>query len=340
MGRKRHSSYDKLHHYRKRERNTKQWLRNTPLKDRGWWRGLPFVEYHAKAPTDLRFLVNTKECVDFFSILRRAKGINLHQPMSNYRIDLSDVAHIDFASTMLLTAIGEELALRGCNLRGNTPLRPNCAKYLKESGFFNNKFDLNGRQFKSSNDSEFITIERGQFRFTKEHQETVRNLNRHVNEHLAKRFPRKRIHTTIIKEICANSSEWSEANKGQWTLGAKFEEDKVVFIALDLGKGILNSLYIRAWEYIHDLLTIKTDAEILFGAFIEKYGSSSQDDNRNRGLPCVKAAFDRGDIKELSVVTNNSMIDFSKQGGIYRFAHNRDAFRGTLYSWRIDKDCL
>ena len=328
------------HRESERRKAVKEWLRNTPLYDRGW--NLPVAaltqaqpKYDDKAPNDFRFLQNTKECSVFFNRIRKA-GMS---GIKRYKIDLSDVAHIDFASTMMLSAIGEELLDKGCSLSGNSPKRPECERYLREAGFFNKLFDKNGRRFPSANGSEFITVERGQYMLTKEHYKAFRNLIKHIRLHLTGNQQGKRIYSTIIKEICANSIEWSEAEKSQWTIGAKFEGDKVIIVILDLGKGILEKLYVDYWMHIKDLITFKTDAEVLYGAFEQKYGSSAQEANRNQGLPCVKAAYDEGHIKELKVVTNNSIIDFvtRKQS---LFSHHRSTFKGTLYSWRMDAACL
>lgn len=330
----------RLHKETERRKEVKEWLRKTPLHDRGW--DLPIAvftqakpKYDDKAPNDFRFLQNTKECSVFFNKIRKA-GIS---GIKHYKIDLSDVEHIDFASTMMLSAIGEELLNKGCTLSGNSPKRSECGRYLREAGFFNKLFDKNGRRFPNANSSEFITVERGQFKLTKEHYEAFRNLIKHIRLHLTGNQQGKRIYSTIIKEICANSIEWSEAEKSQWTIGAKFEGNKVIIVILDLGKGILEKLYVDYWIHIKDFLTIKNDAEVLYGAFEQKYGSSAQEANRNQGLPCIKSAYDEGHIKDLKVVTNNSIIDFAS-GEQTRFSHHRATFKGTLYSWCMDAECL
>lgn len=329
-----------LHKELKRRKEIKDWLRNTPLYDRGW--DLPVniltqarPRYDDKAPNDFRFLQNTKECSVFFNRIRKT-GMS---GVKRYKIDLSDVAHIDFASTMMLSAIGEELLNKGCSLSGNSPKCPKCRRYLREAGFFNKLFDKNGRRFPSASGSEFITVERGQYMLTKEHYKAFRNLIRHIRSHLTGNQQGKRIYSTIIKEICANSIEWSEAEKSQWTIGAKFEGNKVIIVILDLGKGILEKLYVDYWMHIKDLITFKNDAEVLYGAFEQKYGSSAQEANRNQGLPCIKAAYDEGHIKELKVVTNNSIIDFAS-GEQSLFSRHRATFKGTLYSWCMDAICM
>lgn len=322
-----------------RRKRKKEWLRNTPLYLRGWGQAsaasIPTPKYDDEAPVDFRFLVNTKECAVFFKRIRKAGMSGIRR----YCINMEKVQHIDFASTMMLSAIGEELLNNNCSLSGNSPKRPECEKYLKESGFFNKLFDKNGRRFASSTDSEFITVERGQYKLTSQHYKAFRELVRHIKLHILGHATNTRMHNTIIKEICANSVEWSDADKSQWTLGAKFESDKVIIVALDLGKGILEKLFIDYWVHLKNLISFKTDANILFGAFEQKYGSTALESNRNRGLPCVKAAMDDGYIKELKVVTNNSIIDFLSGDNIM-FAKHRGTFNGTLYSWRIDINCL
>ena len=319
-----------------RRRRKKKWLRNTPLHLRGWHRTFYAPkEFDETAPRDFRFLENTKACAHFFQRIRIAADTGRH----HLRIDLSKVEHIDFATTMLLSAIGEELLNKDCDLGGNSPKRPSCARYLIESGFYNKLFDRNGRRFNHANNSEFITVERRQYKLTKEHYAAFRMLVKHIKQHLIGKNNGKRIYNTIIKEICANSIEWSEADKSQWTIGAKFEGDKVIIVILDLGKGILEKLYRDYWVHIKDLLTFKNDASVLYGAFEQKYGSTTLEANRNQGLPCVKAAFDEGHIKDLKVVTNNSRIDFTNNDN-NMFAISRTTFNGTLYSWRMDAECL
>lgn len=325
-----------LHKEAVRRKRKKKWLRNTPLHLRGWYRMVPAPkEFDETAPKDFRFLENTKDCAHFFQRIRNVGNFGKH----HMQIDLSSVEHIDFASTMLLSAIGEELQNKDCDLSGNTPRRQSCKRYLIESGFYNKMFDRNGRRFQQANNTEFITVERGQFKLTKDHYAAFRRLIKHINLHLIGKPSSKRVYSTIIKEICANSIEWSEADKSQWTIGAKFEDDKVIIVILDLGKGILEKLYRDYWDHIKDVLSFKNDAAVLFGAFEQKYGSTTQEVNRNQGLPCVKAAFDDGHVKNLKVVTNNSKIDFTTNDN-NMFSIARSTFNGTLYSWRMDADCL
>ena len=114
-------------------------------------------DYQLKAPCDFRLLKNTEECVNFFKKVRSRQWAFVNKfGIKELHIDLSGVQHIDFAATMMLDAICDELATTNpvCNVFGKTPLRGECQKYLKESGFLNNKVDANGKLFPQENHSD------------------------------------------------------------------------------------------------------------------------------------------------------------------------------------------
>lgn len=65
--------------------------------------------------------------------------------------------------------------------------------------------------------------------------------------------------------------------------GVKYKEDCVVFTVTDVSKGILESLYRRLSRRFFEAFT--SNDEIFKGAFDKKYGSTTKEDNRNKGLP-------------------------------------------------------
>lgn len=143
----------------------------------------------------------------------------------------------------------------------------------------------------------------------------------------------------VIKEICGNAFGWSRAINRQWTLGAKFDKDKVTFVVLDLGVGILDSLARDYWDVLKDLFMNHSEKQILEGAFLRKYKSASEDNNRNRGLPSIKKAFNDGCVEQLNVLANNVCLDFVNSKKSKKFASNKNkAFDGTLYSWVLTAD--
>ena len=299
--------------------------------------------FQLKAPSDFRLLKNTEECVNFFKKVRSRKWSFVNKfGIKELHIDLSGVQHIDFAATMMLDAICDELATTDpfCNVFGNTPLRGECQKYLKESGFLNNKVDANGKLFPQENHSDNIKIERGSVKLKDEHIKKVVEIEKHICKHVTGTIGRLYRHIDMIKEVCGNTVDWSGAVKDQWSYGVKFEDGKVIVVALDLGKGILESITRRFVDIVGDALTIKSHVDILEGAYNKKYGSTSRRRNRNRGLPMLKYCNERGVIRDLTVVTNNVVLDFSHPTNCKTFYWNRKkAFQGTLYSWVIDASC-
>jgi len=143
---------------------------------------------------------------------------------------------------------------------------------------------------------------------------------------------------TIILEICGNSIEWSGTESRQWLLGVKYETNKVVFTVTDVGKGILETLYRRFTMRFFE--TFKSNDEVLKGAFDKKYSSTTQEVNRNKGLPAVKANFDIGTINKLIVLTNNVILHFDNNTFSKTFVKGSPRFKGTFYQWEINNDCL
>lgn len=295
------------------------------------------------APKDFRLLKNTDECVEFFKRIRSRKKAVLDKN-NNYiiRVDLSTVEHIDFASTMMLDAICEELASSNpvCHVSGNSPRNEHCRRYLLDSGFLNNKYDEHGRLYPDVGHSANIKIERGTKKLTDNDVRNVVEIEKRICKHVTGANGRMYRHIEMIKEICGNTVDWSGAVQDQWIYGAKFEDGKVIVVALDLGKGILESISRKFAVLLDDLLSKNSHLEILEGAFNKKYGSKSGKPNRNKGLPSIKYANEKGCIRDLVVITNNVRMDFTEKDNSCKFVPNKTkGFKGTLYSWRIDASC-
>lgn len=304
----------------------------------------PRKEYQVVAPKDFRLLKNTKECVEWFRTLRSMERAVVNPHGQKYqRIDLYDVEYIDFAATLVLGAILDDFVVQtpSCWCYGRLPKRQACAEYIKQSGFLNGKADGTGKPFTNFIGSESLKVERGQTRLEGTKIRDILSIEKHAAEHLIGEQKVSHRHIDVIKEICGNTFGWSNAFNRQWTLGAKFEDDKVVFVALDLGNGILESLSRRFFDILKDKFRNNSDKEILEGAFLRKYGSTSKDRNRNKGLPSIRKACEDGYIKDLCVLTNNVLLDYSDSSKNTKYINEKDlAFDGTVYSWRLDADCF
>lgn len=304
----------------------------------------PTPFFQLTAPTDFRLLKNTEGCISFFKKLRSRKyAYKSDDGILRLIIDLKYVQHIDFASTMLLDSICDELEKTHpiCLIYGNAPNKSSCRQYLKDSGFLDNKVDMAGRPYELSTTSENMKIAKGNVKLKDEQIQKLADMEKRIFKHLSGNEGQQYKRVSIIKEICGNTVDWSNAEHDQWALGMKFEEDKVIVVALDLGQGILESISRNFTVFIRDMLENNSHIDILEGAFNRKYGSKSKLTNRNRGLPSIKHANTLGHIKDLVVLTNNVLLDFANTGNSRKFANHRSrAFSGTLYSWIVDSSCI
>ena len=294
------------------------------------------------APKDFRLLRNTEACINFFKKVRNREKAVMKNNRLEIKIDLSRIEQIDFASTMMLDAICEELASTDpvCNVYGSSPSNDMCRQYLIDSGFLDNKYNEYGRKYPELGHSANIKIERGQTRLEDDDIKKVVSIEKRICRHVTGQEGKKYGHINMIKEICGNTVDWSDAAHDQWIYGTKFEEGKVIIVALDLGKGILESISRKFADLIKDMLNSNSHVEILEGAYNRKYGSKSGKPNRNRGLPSIKYANEKGEIKDLVVITNNVILDFSNKENSRKFIPNKSrGFNGTLYSWQIDSSC-
>lgn len=291
------------------------------------------------APEKLCLLQQTNETLEFFNRLRKSKSINKIKGISFIRMDLTNVKEIDYSTICVLLAIMGDLKSKKIYTRTNLPRDEKCVNHMVDSGLLNVMYDEKGKPFDKTKKSEMLIIEKGSKKLTRSDNirisQTVERVVKHltgeqkVNKHLRR----------VIIEICGNSIEWAQTTKKQWLLGIKYEDDKVIFTITDVGRGIMTSLHKRFAAKVDDILKGRSDIEVLQGAFIKKYGSSSQKENRNRGLPAIRKAFEIGLLEELKVLTNRVILHFENQSNS-KDLNKKSEFQGTLYTWVITQNSL
>jgi hypothetical protein len=328
----------KLRLITERRKQKKKMIRNRRTMKANEW--LDKHRDFLNAPKDFRLLKNPEECASFFQeLLSKEKSYPLTDKWCEIQLNLEWVEHVDFASTLLLSAVCEDLSHHKCNVKGNSPRRKECHKYFKDSGFYNSLYDSDGHIIKKMGNASKMVFETGENGLNENNIRAFINLLSKVISHFhLDEGINHRPHVTMLKEICGNSVEWGGIQRKNWTIGAKFEDNKVIFVALDLGQGILKSLERRPKQFMDDLFKNRTAAEVLRRVFYEYYGSKSRDINRNCGLPYIRKCNESNIIRDLKVVTNNVCLAFSDESETILF--ERGAFSGTLYSWVVDANCL
>jgi hypothetical protein len=299
----------------------------------------PLIE----APADFRLIENTQACLLFFRDIRSEECVSYARHRRFVAVSMKNVTQIDYGTISILTAISDDLQSKRTALRGDFPRDESCRQFIARSGFLNHMVDDHNRPFTKSDKSDLIAFEKGSGVLSGEDNKKISQLIQNVVKHLTgapQNSSSLKSIKSILLEICGNSIEWSGTGNKQWLLGAKYEPDKVIFTVTDVGKGILETLYKKRRLQVHDALVGRPNHEVLKGAFGKKYGSTSQQVNRNKGLPSVKASFEDGKIAALKVLTNNVLLHFGDDSLSYTFAKGSPRFRGTFYQWEMNKDCI
>ncbi|MGO4708646.1 hypothetical protein AB4Y90_05900 [Chryseobacterium sp. 2TAF14] len=291
------------------------------------------------SPENLSFIENTEECLNFINKIRDASCAFESYRGKFIEINLQSVKTFDVAIIYILTAIFDELNYKKIGLRGNLPADLEVRKAFIESGFLNYMTDIKGKRYKSSTKSELMVFEKGQEKLSDKDNVRLGNKIKKVMKHLTLKERHYPPVKTVILEMCGNSIEHADTSTNYWILGLAYKEDKVVFIAIDLGKGILETLKKKFGVLLLDFISRKNDLDVLKGAFIQKYGSKTGEENRNKGLPSIKEVFDDRKISNLIVVTNNVILQYNEMEKS-RILNNNKSFNGTFYQWEVQKQTL
>ncbi|MCE7061271.1 ATP-binding protein [Dyadobacter sp. CY343] len=290
-------------------------------------------------PRDLRTLENTEECLNFFRDMRDPRN-RVESPTTNYvSMDLSDIVTIDYATISILTAISDDLKANGVILSGNFPKDQACKNFIAESGFLSHMYFGNKKGEKAKH-SDLIFFEKGSGKLSERDSIKIGELIKGAVEYLTGKKKHHQQLRTVILEICGNAIEHASTKDRQWLLGVKLENEKVQFTIADVGKGILDTLHRKYTKILGDLFNSRSDHEVLARAFVQKYGSSTKEVNRNKGLPAIKEASENGTIVNLVAITNNVVLNFGNPALSRTLSKGAPRFRGTFYQWEINKDCI
>lgn len=292
------------------------------------------------APTDFRVIENTEKCLLFFRNIRSEESVISVGAVKLIRFSLKLVEKIDYGAISILTAISDDLKAKSIILQGDFPENSDCKKFIIDSGFLNHMYTKNNKPFPKTEKSDMIFFEKGSKILSESDNKKITNLVRSVVKYLTGEESNLLSVKTIILEICGNSIEWSGTNNRQWLLGVKYEEDRVIFTTTDVGKGVLETLHRKFYQLLKDSFTGRSDREILERAFDKKYGSSSEEINRNKGLPSIKANFEDRNILKLKMLTNNVFLDFERKDNSKALPKGSARFKGTFYQWEMTRDCI
>lgn len=331
---------------RKEKRRNKPFLRLIRLKfyepisrekKREGYRRVRPVIY---APSNFQLLANSKECLLFFNEIRSSRNCSIVKNIKFIQISLINVEKIDYPTINILIAISRELKNRKVILQGDFPENSNCKKMMIESGFLNYMYNDKQKPFPRGGKSDTFFFKNGQGTLSVDDNINISNVIKKTVLHLTGKERTNPVIKSLLLEICGNSIEHANSKGKQWLLGVKYERDKVIFSVTDVGLGILETLYKKFHILLEDRLTFKDNLDVLKGAFNQKYGSSTQEPNRNKGLPSVKFNSENRILLNLIVLTNNVILHFDDEMNSKTLDGGIPQFRGTMYQWELTKESI
>jgi hypothetical protein len=238
-------------------------------------------------------------------------------------VDLSKINKITPDAVLyLLSCIDRQQDLHTSNnIKGNAPENEYCKKVFLKSGFFR----FVNSNYKHQEDIDILSIRTGKLVSAKEAGAVV--------EYVRRKFKLERNQMTratyvTIMETMNNVHEHAYYERGndRWWLMALHDNtcDRIHFTILDNGRGIPATIRRKIPDYFTG-----NDGELIKATFSEKNRSETRLPYRGKGLPKIKALFDRELIKNLVVISRNGY--FNSEDDI---AKNMNIeYKGTIISW-------
>lgn len=296
-----------------------------------------------EAPIDMCLLgAGIKDVLTFFREIKcRDNWLETRTGKSRVEASLKKVEKIDYASISILTTIAENFKKEKIGLTFTNSENREVRKKLFLSGMFNHFYNEFGRKSIVSVRGGLINLRDGSgILKVSEIQmvmDSLKNMLFKIGFSQEESMPLLKSMRSVIMEICGNAVEWGYNKKEKkWILGIYKENDSELIVTFtDIGDGILKTLNRKTHDVILDMLKFNNSVDILKNAFEKKYGSSTKEPNRNRGLPMIKQKITQIKGSELLVLTNDALLNFSNLGLSKNLKDFQAHFHGTFYQWRI-----
>lgn len=291
-----------------------------------------------RVPKFFSYLDYPLECNYFFFKLRLKENCSFIRGRAFYKICFRNTLKVDFAAVSILKSIMEEARLSGIIFTGSLPKDADCKNSLLIYGFLNNLSHNGDSDIKIESNGEYLSYEKKSGMITVKDFQNFEDIAASVSVTGDVGYFDEVI--TILKEIGSNAVEWSHSKNKQWMIGFYREKGKIILNVTDLGRGILETLFRDQRLQLIDIFNFRGPKDILERAFLRKYGSLSQEVNRNRGLPFIRRTFEENKVKNLIVSTNNIFYNFEEHFKSKQSTKEQTNFLGTFYQWEVDEQCV
>lgn len=280
------------------------------------------------APAVFDIINNTEETLWFFKQIENASTPN---NIINLRLD--SVVKIEIKSILILISkIHKAVHAHGAKIIGSEPNDDNCREILISSGFFDFVHSKNSIK---AHPNGLINHRKGK----KVEQKTIVEMITKTTEELeGRRIQLKGIYRALV-EAMANTRDHAsisgEARERWWvSIYLDKQANAVEFVFVDNGVGIFESVKIKnIRKKFQQLIGWKTNGDVLKDILDGNIGSRTGLTYRGKGLPAIKKAQSRGQIEDLTILSNDTLAYVDS--GHYVKAKCR--FNGTLISWKVTK---
>lgn len=290
------------------------------------------------APNNFSFIENPEETSVFINKLE-----DLYLKQRRVYVDLKKIVFLDYSAVTVLVSVMFSFKARNIKFNGNFPDDLVLAKMLIDSDFFKNlKREITNR-------IEYSVGKENQI-FTRANKEVNSELGLIVMAEASQTiWNEKRIckglQRTLLELMQNTNNHASVSKKGEkhWWLSVNHDKTnkKVSFIFVDYGIGIFESLknkpqdnkWFGWFEKLKDKLNSNFNYEILKLLLDgEMHMTVTGKHFRGKGLPGIKEVFDREQISNLIVISNDVYANVNKN--IYYRLDNE--FSGTFVSWELN----
>lgn len=248
----------------------------------------------------------------------------------SFFFNLNTVESIDITAICLFLSLLNKLSANGVSSRGNYPKNEPAKLTIINSGFA----DIMQSGIKRSKTQKY----NNQLYIVGTNRVNNQKIGKSVKESVGFLTGEEQhfqpVYTMLI-EICSNSVE--HANKREqdknWVISVSYEEEKVNFIVVDTGEGILRTIHRKVPDLFIDTL-FREDGKVLEDILNKEYQSRTKEVNRHKGLPKIKECFDAGFVSDMRILTNNVLYDMTTN----TFQKVDNEYFGVLYAWSLTKD--
>lgn len=284
-------------------------------------------EIKIAAPAVFSLVDNTDETMVFFSKLElygSKKEVTVY-------IDLMHVSQMTIDAVLLLISKIKKLS-KCVNIGGNEPRDEKVRRVLTQSGFYSH-----------------VSVKPAGYHSEENKGILSKHTGKRVREDICSQiihFATRKVYGAVQKngglyraliECMANTRDHARiglTDTEAWWVAVYFDEDSKIaqFVFLDNGVGIFKSARLRsALQHLAKHFNILSHNDILIDLLDNNLGSRTGLPYRGKGLPAIKRALERGQIRNLKIVTNGTRLDVSAR----KAKTLQKSFRGTCLTWEI-----